>query len=105
MTAFTAVSYQEIKAEASSTATENIGNIKTVKAFSGEKIGAQEFEKHNAGALNIGKSMAYYYAFMMMSMQIFFNGSFIGIMYIASREIKNGDLTTGETAAYMLYNW
>ena len=105
LTMFSTVQYQAVKAEASSTATETIGNIKTVKAFSGEVIGMKEFNKHNMGALNIGKNMAYYYAVMMVCMQIFFNGGYIGIAWFAVQEVKSGEMSLGETSAFLLYNW
>lgn len=68
LTQFTQKQYQEVKAEASSVANESIGNIKTVKAFSGEEIGVKMFDVSNQGVYNIGVNMALYYAIMMMSM-------------------------------------
>ena len=67
LTQFTQKQYQEVKAEASSVANESIGNIKTVKAFSGEEIGVKMFDVSNQGVYNIGVNMALYYAIMMMS--------------------------------------
>jgi len=105
LTQFSQKQYQEVKAESSATAAETIGNIKTVKAFSGEKIGVDMFVLNNDGAFNIGKNMAYYYAFMMLFFQGFFNGGFIGVAYFATQQVKNGNLSIGKMSAYLLYNW
>jgi len=84
LTQFSQKQYQEVKAESSSTAAETIGNIKTVKAFSGEQDGVKQFETNNTGVFNIGRNMAIYYAVMMLFFQGFFNGGFIGIAWFAS---------------------
>lgn len=76
-----------MKAESSSVANETFANVRTVKAFSGEEIGIAEFNKSNNGVFNIGKNMAYYYAFMMLCFQFFFNGAFVGVAYISSKEV------------------
>lgn len=49
--------------------------------------------------------MALYYAIMMTSMQFFFNGGYIGIAYFSANSVKDGDLTAGQVASYLLYNW
>ena len=95
LTAFTQKQYQEVKAEASSVANESIGNIKTVKAFSGEDIGVRMFDESNNGVYNIGKNMAYYYAFFMFLMQLFFNGGYIGLAWFSSKSVEDGELTPG----------
>ena len=95
LTAFTQKQYQEVKAEASSVANESIGNIKTVKAFSGEEIGVRMFDESNNGVYNIGKNMAYYYAFFMFLMQLFFNGGYIGLSWFSAKSVEDGDLTPG----------
>lgn len=95
LTQFTQKQYQEVKAEASSVAQESIGNIKTVKAFSGEEIGVNMFVESNDGVFNIGKNMAKYYATMMMLMQFFFNGGYIGVAYFSAQSVKDGELTPG----------
>ena len=105
LTQFTQKQYQEVKAECSSTANETIGNIKTVKAFSGEMIGVEAFNDSNIGIFNIGKNMAIYYASMMCCFQIFFNGAFLGVSWFSTDAVKSGELTQGEVAAYLLYNW
>ena len=105
LTQFTQKQYQEVKAEQSSVANETLGNIKTVKAFSGENIGCYFFNESNEGVYNIGKNMAKYYATMMFFFQWFFNGAFVGIAFFSSKSVKNGELSPGEVAAYLLYNW
>ena len=105
LTQFTQKQYQEVKAETSSISNETFGNVKTVKAFSGEEIGCNDFNNSNEGVYNIGKNMAYYYAFLMASFILMNQGSFLGVAYFASEEVKNGELTPGEVASYMLYNW
>ena len=57
--------YQDLKADSSASANENLGNIRTVKAFSGESIGVNTFNISTNGVFNIGKNMAIYYAVMM----------------------------------------
>ena len=86
-------------------ASETVGNCKTVKAFSGEQVGVDEFNKSNEGAFNIGKNMAFYYATMFCLLTIFNGCFFIGVAYFSSQQVKDGKLTQGEVAAYMLYNW
>ena len=49
--------------------------------------------------------MAYYYASMMFFFQWFFNGAFVGIAFFSSKSVQNGELSPGEVAAYLLYNW
>jgi len=105
LTQFTQKQYQEVKAEASSVANESIGNVKTVKAFSGEEIGVAMFEESNNGVFNIGKNMAKYYAVMMGMFQIFFNGGYIGIAYFSAMSVKDKEMTSGEVASFLLYNW
>lgn len=87
LTQFTQKQYQEVKAEKSSVANETLGNIKTVKAFSGEQIGVEFFSESNEGVYNIGKNMAKYYATMMFFFQYFFNGAFIGVAFFAAKSV------------------
>ena len=105
LTQFTQKQYQEVKAEASSVANESIGNIKTVKAFSGEEIGVGLFDESNNGVYNIGVNMAKYYATMMCLMQFIFNGGYIGVAYFSAQTVKDGHLSAGQVASYLLYNW
>lgn len=105
LTQFTQVQYQDVKAEASSIANESIGNIKTVKAFSGEEISVGMFEVSNNGVYNIGVNMAKYYASMMFLFQLVFNGGYIGIAYFCAESVREGELTSGQIASYLLYNW
>ena len=105
LTQFTQKQYQEIKAEASSHANETLGNVKTVKAFAGEMVGVDVFNVSNNGVFNVGKNMACYYATFMCLLQLVNGGFFVGIGYFSADSVKNGELTPGEVAAYMLYNW
>lgn len=68
-------------------------------------MATESFNVANDGVFNIGKNMAYYYAIMMLSMQFFFNSAFVGTAWISSKSVKNGDLTPGEVASYLLYIW
>ena len=55
--------------------------------------------------MNIGKNMAYYSSIMQMCIQFFFVTGFVGVSYFGSEEVKDGKLTPGEIATYLLYNW
>lgn len=84
-----------MKAELSSIASENVGNVKTVKAFAGEQIAAESFELSNIGVTNIGKNMALYMAVMFIFFTTFFNSAFVGMSYFASMGVEDKELTTG----------
>ena len=105
LTQFTQKQYQEVKAECSSISQETIGNCKTVKAFGGEDDAKKSFNQSSEGVFNIGVNMAKYYACMMLMFQFFFNFAFIGTAFIASKSVRDGELTTGQVASYLLYQW
>ena len=63
------------------------------------------FEESNDGVYNIGVNMAKYYAVMMLCFQLFFNGGYIGIAYFSAKSVESGELTSGQVASYLLYNW
>lgn len=65
----------------------------------------EQFNTSNQGVFNIGRNMALYYATMMFCFQTLNFGAFIGTAYITSQSVKDGNLTSGEVAAYLLYNW
>ena len=105
LTQFTQRQYQDVKAESSSIANETVGNVKTVKAFSGEAFGIQGFNEANNGVYNIGKNMAYYYA-VMMCLFLFFNQvGFVGMSWYSTKPVKDGDMKPGQAASYFLYQW
>ena len=63
------------------------------------------FEESNNGVYNIGKNMAIYYASTMFLFQLFFNGGYIGIAYFCAESVQAKELTSGQVASYLLYNW
>jgi len=63
------------------------------------------FEVSNNGVYNIGVNMAKYYASMMFLFQLVFNGGYIGIAYFCAESVREGELTSGQIASYLLYNW
>ena len=105
LTQFTQKQYQEIKAEQSSVANETVGNVKTVKAFSGESFGIETFNTANKGVYNIGKNMAYYYAVMMAFNIFFIQGGMVGTAYFSGKAVERDELTPGKVASYLLYTW
>mmetsp|Transcript_26336 Transcript_26336/g.35156 ORF Transcript_26336/g.35156 Transcript_26336/m.35156 type:complete len:297 (+) Transcript_26336:499-1389(+) len=105
LTMFTQQHYQEVKAEMSSITNENLGNIKTVKCFAGEDFATESFGVASDGVTNIGKNMGLYMALMFVFFTLFFNTAFTGMAYATGFAVKDGELTPGQVAAFLLYNW
>lgn len=89
----------------SSVANENLGNIKTVKAFAGEQIAVENFDLSNFVVTNIGKNMGTYMAWMFICFTLFFNLAYVGMAYITGFAVKDNELTPGNVTSFLLYNW
>ena len=92
---FTQWQYQDEKAEMSAVANENLGNIKTVKAFAGESIALENFHLTNSVVTNIGMNSGTYMAVMFIFFTLFFNLAFVGMAYVSGFAVENQELTPG----------
>jgi ABC-type multidrug transport system fused ATPase/permease subunit len=104
LTRFTQSEQQTAKAKASASATEAFGNIRTIKAHASEEFAKELYDEDNDYSLQIGKAQACFYTGVVMFFQFLVNGAYIAVAYFAAMECKNGNLTPGNVATYLLYN-
>lgn len=89
------VSYQAAKADLSSSAQENIGNIRTLKAFADEKGAVEKYQVLNHKTYIEGWKKARVYGAFFFSYTCLQNSAFAAMLYILSITYVDEGLTIG----------
>jgi ATP-binding cassette subfamily B protein len=89
--------------EATTSAEESIGGIRTVKAFTGERFEMNRFLSQISLVRDLGFARAQFAAFFASSINFLMNGALVVIFLLGIRAVTLGNLSTGDLTAFLLY--
>lgn len=95
--------YATAKADNSSIAQEDIGNIRTIKAFSNEKMSIEKYNKSNEEVTRIGAMRSVMWGLFIFGNSVLQKAAFSAILYIIGIVYFAEEMTVGKTMAYLLY--
>jgi ABC-type multidrug transport system fused ATPase/permease subunit len=95
--------YATAKADNSSIAQEDIGNIRTIKAFSNEKMSLAKYNKSNEEVTRLGAIKSVMWGLFIFGNAVLQKASFSAILYIIGIVYFAEEMTVGKTMAYLLY--
>jgi ABC-type multidrug transport system fused ATPase/permease subunit len=95
--------YATAKADNSSIAQEDIGNIRTIKAFSNEKMSLAKYNKSNEEVTRLGAIKSAMWGLFIFGNAVLQKASFAAILYIIGIVYYAEEMTVGKTMAYLLY--
>eukprot|EP00795_Rhopilema_esculentum_P015403 gene15403-6643_t len=95
--------FQDKLADASTTAEETLGNIRTVKSFSQELKASKMYNKDIDSSYHVGSQLALVYGFWNALMSIFAQGAIALVLWYGGKLVHTGDMTVGTLTSFMLY--
>ena len=94
---------QDALAEAGKVAQESISGIRTVRAFAREPQVVERHEAHVDHSFGLAKKLAVYSSIFGAATAFVGFGALIVVLWYGAKSLADGDLSTGELIAYMLY--
>eukprot|EP00040_Diaphanoeca_grandis_P023287 m.126459 g.126459 ORF g.126459 m.126459 type:complete len:792 (-) comp29201_c0_seq1:136-2511(-) len=95
--------FQDALADASTTAEENISNIRTVRCFSNEDRAAQEYDDSITNSYREGKKLAIVQGGFIGVMGTLGSGAILLVLWYGATLVCRDKLSTGTLTAFMLY--
>jgi len=95
--------YQAAKALMSNIATENLQNIRTVKAFADEDMCSTKFQLASQDVFEYGRTRGYLWALFFISFKFLGSGGDVLILYIVTLNFVNFGLTIGAVTTLLMY--
>jgi len=89
--------------EATTSADESIGGIRTVKAFTGEKFELDRFVRQIRAVRELGFARSQFAAFFASSINFLMNGVLVFILLLGIQSVTSGTLSSGDLTAFLLY--
>ena len=94
---------QEMLADATAIASEQIGSVRTLQAFTNERLVSSKFAKAVETAFNAAQASIFARSFLTFFAIFMIFSSVVAVLWFGSRDVLTGAMTPGTLGQFLLY--